>query len=117
MGWDGDADVVVAQEEAAVSAGNRATRIQKPRLRSGGIHVEELEELFLQVPEAQEAILGDAQGAEVHERLEEGEVGVGIAGAVNGREFETVLQPGDQNSRPVQRFGYVGEGVGGCAQG
>ena len=94
-GWDGDADVVVGQEKAAVPAGDGAAGIQEPGPGAGGIHVQELEEFLLQVPEAEETVLGDADGAEKHQRLEKGKVGVGVAGAVSTWEFEAVLEAGD----------------------
>ena len=63
------------------------------------------------MPETQEAVLGDAQRAEKSDRAEKGEVGIGIASAVKGGQFEAILQAREDNRRPVQRFGYIGERV------
>ena len=79
--------------------------------------MEEMEKLFLQVPEPQEPVFGNAEGAEGNQDAEEGEIGVGIGWAVQGGEFKAALQAGDNNRRPVQAPGDVGEGAGGCAEG
>ena len=80
VGGNGDANVVVGEQEAAVAVGDGAAGVKEPGGGAGGIHVEELEELFLEAPEALEAVLGNAEGAEMDERLEEGEVGSPVYG-------------------------------------
>ena len=77
--------------------------------------MKELEKLFLEVPESEEPFFANAEAAKINHRAEEREVCVRVGCALEDGEFETVLQPGDDNSRPVQRFGYVGDGVGGRA--
>lgn len=91
MGRNGNADVIVAQEQPPVAAGESATGVQKPGLGTGRIHVQELEQLFLEVPEPQEPVFGNAEAAQVNYRAEEGEVGVRVSGALKGREFEAAL--------------------------
>lgn len=91
MRGDGDAYVVVGKEKPAVAAGDGAAGVEEPGLGAGGVHVQKLEEFLLKDPESEKTLLGDAEGAEVHHGLEEGEVGVGIAGTLKGREFKSVL--------------------------
>ena len=40
--------------------------------------MQELEGLFLEMPDAEQSVFGDAQGTEVYQRAEEGELGIGI---------------------------------------
>jgi hypothetical protein len=100
-GRDGDADVVVGQEQAAIAAGDGATGIEEPGLGTGGVNVQELEELLFEMPQAQETVLADADGAEKDNRFEESEVGVGVAGSIRNREFESGLEAGDYNRGAV----------------
>jgi hypothetical protein len=44
--------------------------VGEPGLRAGGVNVQELEELFLEVPESQQALLGYAKDAKMQDGLQ-----------------------------------------------
>ena len=47
---EGNAEVGVGEEQAAIATGKGTARIQKPGARASGIHVRQLEELCLEMP-------------------------------------------------------------------
>jgi hypothetical protein len=102
VGWDGDTDVVIGEQKAAVAPSDGAARIEEPSPRAGRIDMDELEKLLLQVPKPEKSLLCDAKRAEVHQRPEKGEVGVGVAGAVGCGKLETSLKPRHHYNRAVQ---------------
>ena len=103
-GRDRNADVEVAEKEAPMAVSDSAARVEKPSHRSGGIDVQKLKQLFLEIPEPQNSILGNADSVEVRDDSKEGEVGRGIGSALKGREFEPTLDSGDDHRRAVKRF-------------
>ncbi len=50
-------------KQAPIAAGKGPARIQKPSGRSRGIHVEQLQELFLEMPGVAQGFFGDAERA------------------------------------------------------
>jgi len=89
---DGDTDVVIGQKQPAVAAGDGAAGVEEPGFGAGGINVQELEQLFFELPEAEQAFLRDTEGAQINEGAEKREEGVGVTSAVKRGEFETALQ-------------------------
>ena len=73
--------------------------------------MEQRQELLLDVPEIPQCFFGDRECAQMHHRLEKGEIGLRVTRTVEGRQLKARLQAGDINRGPVQGFGEIGEGV------
>ena len=75
--------------------------------------MEQHQELLLDVPEIPQRFFGDRERAQMHHRLEKGEIGFRVARAVEGRQLKARLQAGEIHRGPVQSFDEIGEGVHG----
>ncbi len=75
--------------------------------------MEKNQQPLLDTPEIPQRFFGDRERAEMHNRLEEGEIGIRIARLVECGEFKARLQAGEVNRGPAQGFGEIGEGAHG----
>ena len=73
--------------------------------------MEQYQELLLDVPEIPQRLFGDRERAQMHHRLEKGEIGIRITSSVKGWNLKARLQAGEIHRGPVQGFGEIGEGV------
>ena len=109
LGIEGHADVIVGQQQTAVGVRGAAAFIQKPSGRAGGIGMEQLKKFLFEAPEVQKRTIADVERAKGNDGAEKGQVGIGIGGALKGRQCELLLQRGKLDREPVQSFGHVAE--------
>ena len=75
--------------------------------------MEQDQELLLDVPEIPQRLFGDRECAQMHHRLEKGEIRLRVTRPVEGRQLKARLQAGEIHRGPIQSFGEIGEGVHG----
>lgn len=75
--------------------------------------MEQHQELFLDVPEIPQCLLGDGERAQMHHDLEEAEIRRRIARTIEDRQLKARLEAGEIHRGTVQGFGEIGEGVHG----
>jgi hypothetical protein len=73
--------------------------------------MEQHQELLLDVPEIPQRFFRDRECAQMHHRLEKGEISLRVTRAVEGRQFKARLRVGEIHRGPIQGFGEIGEGV------
>jgi len=85
----------------------RTLGTEKPGARARGINAEQLQQLFLEMPEVAHGFFRDIKGAEVDDRAQERQVGGRIRGAFKDRQLEALQQPGNLNRGTVQALGHA----------
>jgi len=78
--------------------------------------MEQHQELLLDVQEIPQRFFGDRECAQMHHRLEKGEIGLRVTRPIELRKLKSRLQAGKINRGPIQGFGEIGEGVHGKPQ-
>jgi hypothetical protein len=78
--------------------------------------MEQHQELLLDVPEIPQRFFGDRERAQMHHRLEKGEIRLRVTHSFDHRQLKARLQARQINRGPVQGFGEIGEGVHGADQ-
>ena len=73
--------------------------------------MEQYQKLLLDVPEIPQRFFGDREGAQMHHRLEKGEIGLRVTRSIDHRQLKARLKAGEINRGSVQGFGEIGEDV------
>lgn len=75
--------------------------------------MEQNKQLLLDVPEIPQRFFGDRERAQMHHRLEKGEIRLRVTRTIERGELKARLQAGEIKLGPIQDFGEIGEGVHG----
>src|SRR6186713_888774 len=86
-----------------------AAGVEKPSRRPCGIHMKELKQLLLEIPELAERSFRNIKNAQEDKSAKKREIGIRIGCALEFRQIKPILQTMQKYCRAVQRLGHFSE--------